>query len=96
MLHGIGDTLEQVHETATSIAAAVEEQRGAMQEIARNVVEAACGTDAVTRSIREVQAGASRTGGASAEVPDQASALARGADAPRREVAALLAGIRAA
>ena len=61
-IQSIGSTIEQVHEIATTIAAAAEEQQSATFEIARSVSQAATGTERVTHSIGTVQDAATRTG----------------------------------
>ena len=43
-IKSIGKTIGEINEIATTIAAAVEEQGAATQEIARNVQQAAAGT----------------------------------------------------
>ncbi|TXN33824.1 methyl-accepting chemotaxis protein, partial [Methylobacterium sp. WL7] len=46
----IGGPIEQVHGIALGVAAAVEQQQVATQEIARSIAEAASGTRAVTET----------------------------------------------
>lgn len=64
----IGDTINELREIATTVAAAVEEQGAATSEIARNVEEASHGTTEVTRNIRAVSEGANDTGASANEV----------------------------
>jgi len=54
----IGGTISQISEISSTIAAAVEEQGAATQEIARNVGEAAKGTAQVANNITDVNRGA--------------------------------------
>ena len=61
-IEGIGTTILEVSETATAIAAAVEEQHAATQDIAGNVHRAADGTDNVRQGILKVSTNAERTG----------------------------------
>src|SRR5712691_2486164 len=71
----ISGTIDRVSEIASAIAVAVEEQGLAIQEIARNVEQAACGTGQVATSIVEVNREASATGAASADVLTSAQSL---------------------
>jgi methyl-accepting chemotaxis protein len=74
----------------------MEEQGAATQEIARNVQQAAQGTQVVTGSILDVKHGAGETGSASAQVLPAARELARHSEDLGREVDGFLSGIRAA
>ena len=58
-----------------AIAAAVEEQGAATQEISRNVQQAARGTHEVSANITDVQRGANETGAASSQVLSAAQSL---------------------
>ena len=58
---------------ATSIAAGVEEQGAATQEIVRNVSQAAMGTGEVTHNIAGVAGAAEETGAAASQVLGAAS-----------------------
>ena len=60
-----------------TIAAAVEEQGAATQEIARNVQQAATGTSQVATNITDVNRGAAETGSASTQVLASAQSLAK-------------------
>ena len=64
----IGDTIGRMSEISSTIAAAVEEQGAATQEISRNIQHAALGTSEVSSNIANVQRGASETGSASSQV----------------------------
>lgn len=96
VIQGIGGMLGEMHHSSTSIAAAVEEQQAAMQEIARNIAQAASGTNVVTGSIAHVQQDARGTGEAATNVLATAAELSRGAGDLRREVERFLAEMRAA
>ena len=72
----IGGTIERLSEIASTIAAAVEEQGAATQEISRNVQQAAQGTQQVSSNIVNVQRGATETGSASSKVLSAARSLA--------------------
>ena len=57
----IGGIIAQMHEISTTLASAVEEQTATMQEIARNVAEAAVGESQVTENITSVAQAAKST-----------------------------------
>jgi methyl-accepting chemotaxis protein len=61
-------TIARINEISAAIAAAVEQQTAATQEIARNVEAAAHGTQAVSKNISEVKTAAKETGSASDSV----------------------------
>ena len=92
----IGGTIEQVHGIALGVAAAVEEQQLATQEIARSVSEAASGTRAVTDTMALVLGAARETGVSAAEVLDAAADIARRSNGLGGEVAGFVAQVRAA
>jgi methyl-accepting chemotaxis protein len=74
----------------------MEEQGAATQEIARNVQQAAQGTQLVTGNILDVKRGAGETGSAAAQVLAAAQELARHSEDLGREVDSFLSGVRAA
>ena len=92
----ISDRIGEISQVTTSIAAAVEEQGAATQEIVRNVAQAACGTSEVTQNITGVAHAAEQTGGATAQVLTSAADLAAQSDALNRQVGRFLATVRAA
>jgi methyl-accepting chemotaxis protein len=92
----IGDTIRRVSEIAATIAAAVEEQGAATQEISRNVQEAAKGTTEVAVNIVSVNRGAGETGSASAQVLSSAQSLSSESSHLKIEVAKFLETVRAA
>jgi len=59
---GIGNTISRIHEISATIAAAVEEQGAATNEIARNVALASAGTSEVSNNIVSVHEVARETG----------------------------------
>jgi methyl-accepting chemotaxis protein len=63
-IKGIGGIIGEVSEVATAIAAAVEQQGAATQEITRSTQQAAQGTNAVSDNVAGVLAGADATGAA--------------------------------
>jgi methyl-accepting chemotaxis protein len=92
----IGGTIERLSEIASTIAAAVEEQGAATQEISRNVQQAAAGTQQVSSNITDVQRGASETGSASSQVLSAAQSLASDSTRLKSEVGKFLEAVRAA
>ncbi len=81
---------------SSTIAAAVEEQGAATQEISRNVQQAAQGTQQVSSNITDVQQGASETGSASTQVLSAAQSLSSDSNRLRLEVGKFLNTVRAA
>jgi methyl-accepting chemotaxis protein len=92
----IGSTIGRISEIAGAIAAAVEEQGAATQEIARNVGQAAKGTASVATNISDVNRGAAETGTASGRVLSSAQSLTGESNRLRTEVENFLAKVRAA
>jgi len=95
-IRSIGQTIGRVSEIATGVAAAVEQQGAATQEIARNVLQASTGTSEVSANIAGVSQAASETGASSTEVLNAAAELVRISDALRNEVDGFVIRIRAA
>ena len=90
------DTNREISDVAASIAAAVEEQGAATQEIVRNVSQASTGTGAVTANIAGVAGAAEETGAAASQVLASASELSRQSEHLGAEVSRFLSGVRAA
>jgi aerotaxis receptor len=78
----IGHTLGEVAQVAVSVAAAIEEQTAATQEIARNVAESGAAVQEVTARIGEVSSEAQTTG-------DQAGQLRAISDKVATDIASL-------
>ncbi|CAN5404687.1 HAMP domain-containing methyl-accepting chemotaxis protein [soil metagenome] len=95
-IKGIGGTIAEVSEVATAIAAAVEEQGAATQEITRNTQQAAQGTQDVSDNIAGVTEGADATGASAQNVRLAADALGVQAQQLRAQVNDFLGKIRAA
>jgi methyl-accepting chemotaxis protein len=93
---GITGRIRELSGVANAIAAAVEEQGAATQEIVRNVAEAAMGTGQVTENIATVARAAEETGAASSQVLASASDLTRQSAQLDGEVRRFLATVRAA
>jgi methyl-accepting chemotaxis protein len=92
----IGDTIARMSEISSTIAAAVEAQGAATQEISRNIQHAANGTSEVSANIGDVQRGAGETGAASAQVHSAAQSLSQESHRLKSEVARFLDSVRAA
>ena len=93
---GIAGIIADVSDIAAAIAIAIDEQRAATAEIASSATHAALGTQNVTATIADVNAGAEEAGIAAALVLDASGELSREADALNREVRTFLAAVRAA
>jgi len=76
-IEGITRTIARVEEIAAAIAAAVEEQGAATQEISRSVQQAAHGTTEVSTNVVGVSTAARETGAASTQVLQAADHLAK-------------------
>ncbi|AWM06051.1 methyl-accepting chemotaxis protein [Bradyrhizobium symbiodeficiens] len=95
-IRDISHTIEKLSEISATIAAAVEEQGAATQEISRNVQQAAEGTHQVSSNITDVQRGASETGSASSQVLSAAQMLSGDSNRLKIEVGRFLDTVRAA
>jgi methyl-accepting chemotaxis protein len=92
----ISGTIGRLSEIAAVIAAAIEEQGAATQEITRNVQQAAIGSTQVATSIADVNRGAGDTGSASSQVLASAQMLSNENKRLKAEVVKFLATVRAA
>jgi methyl-accepting chemotaxis protein len=92
----ISGTIGRVSEISTAIAAAVEEQGAATQEISRNVQQAALGTTQVASNIAGVNKGASDSGIASSQVLSSAQLLSIESTRLKQEMDKFLTTVRAA
>jgi methyl-accepting chemotaxis protein len=92
----ISGTIGRISQIAATIAATVEQQGAATQEIARNVGEAARGTTQVATSVTDVNLGAAETGSASAQVLSSAQSLSAESNHLRSAVDKFLSTLRAA
>ena len=93
---GITGRIREIDGMATGIAAAVEQQGAATQEIVRNVAQAAQGTSAVTGNISGVARASEETGAAATQVLASASELSRQSEHLSAEVSRFLSSVRAA
>jgi methyl-accepting chemotaxis protein len=95
-IRNISNTISQINEVTTAIAAAVEQQGAATREIARNIQHAAGGTSEVSSNIIGVSTASAEAGSAASEVLNASGALRREADVLRSEIDAFLSNIRVA
>ncbi|WP_343866888.1 methyl-accepting chemotaxis protein [Caenispirillum bisanense] len=95
-IENFAETIRSIEDISTAIAAATEEQDAAMQEIARNIAQAAGGTQEVTNNIEGVSAAARESGAAAGTVLHSSEALGREAAQLRHQVEEFLTQIRAA
>jgi methyl-accepting chemotaxis protein len=95
-IRNIGQTIDEINQVTTAIAAAVEQQGTATREIARNIQQAAGGTSEVSSNIAGVSSASSEAGAAAAEVLSASATLRHEADMLRAEIDAFLSNIRAA
>jgi methyl-accepting chemotaxis protein len=95
-IKGIGGIIGEVNEVATAIAAAVEQQGAATQEITRSTQQAAQGTKNVSDNIVGVSAGADAAGAAAQNVKTASEMLGAQTEQLRGQVDAFLGKIRAA
>ncbi|MGA3002260.1 MAG: methyl-accepting chemotaxis protein [Acetobacteraceae bacterium] len=95
-IQGITETIGRVDDTATSIAAAVEQQNAATQEIARSVSQAAEATQEVTGNIGGVSRAAGETGLAANRVLTAARELSGNGTLLERQLEEFLREVRVA
>jgi methyl-accepting chemotaxis protein len=95
-IRNIGNTIGEINEVTTAIAAAVEEQGTATREIARNIQHAAGGTSEVSSNIVGVSTASAEAGSAATEVLSASGTLRHETDVLRSEIDAFLSNIRAA
>jgi methyl-accepting chemotaxis protein len=88
--------ISEIAEVNTVIAAAVEQQQAAAHEIARNVQNAAAGTQEITSTTVGVSQAAGETGTASRQVLSASRALSQEAESLRGVVETFLSGVRTA
>ncbi len=92
----IGTVINQLEQTSTAIAAAMEEQGATTQEVARNVTEAASGTQEVSTSIAGVTQASQEAGTASSQVTSASAELSKQSELMKSEVQKFVAQVRAA
>lgn len=92
----IMETIRQISDVSGTIAAAVEEQQAATQEIARNVQQAAQVTQEVSSNITDVHRSATDTGAAAHQVLGTAGTLSSQAEMLKSKVEVFLSAVKAA
>ncbi|GJE71155.1 methyl-accepting chemotaxis protein [Methylorubrum podarium] len=95
-ISGITSRIRDIDSTAASIAAAVEQQSAATQEIVRNVAQAASGTNEVTSSVTGVAQASEETGNAASHLLSAASELSQQSEHLNTEVSRFLQTVRTA
>ena len=95
-VRGISETIGRISEIASTVAAAVEQQGAATNEIANNVQQAARGTAQVTENIASVSTAAQETGIASTQMLASADELSKRGEELKTQVDHFLARVRAA
>ncbi|MFC3229074.1 methyl-accepting chemotaxis protein [Marinibaculum pumilum] len=96
VIQGIGRTIGTISDHATSIAAAVEQQGAATQEISRSVQEAAGSSAQVTAGMGQLSRNATETGEAGGRMLDVARDLSRQSERMTQLVDGFLGQMRAA
>ncbi|MBC7953842.1 MAG: MCP four helix bundle domain-containing protein [Rhodospirillaceae bacterium] len=92
----ITTVIAEINEMSSAIAGAVEEQGAAMQEVVRNVEEAAAGTREVAANICQVVEAANSTGQMASEARSAAGFLTEESDRLQGSVENFLSGVKAA
>ncbi|MEH2472782.1 methyl-accepting chemotaxis protein [Nitrobacteraceae bacterium AZCC 2161] len=95
-IRNIGQTIAEINDVSSAIAAAVEQQGAATREIARNIQHAAGGTSEVSSNIVGVSEASLQAGTAANDVLGASGDLRREADILRDEIDVFLSNIRAA
>jgi len=94
-IQSIGLTIGEMNEIARAVAATVQEQAAAAQEITRGTQQAAIGTSTLSGTIAGVSQGAGETGTAAVEVVTSAGAVGDQAALLRAEISSFLASMAA-
>ncbi|WP_338824604.1 HAMP domain-containing methyl-accepting chemotaxis protein [Bradyrhizobium septentrionale] len=95
-IRSVVDVITEIDQIGTAIAAAIEEQGSATQEISRSVQEAARGTQEVNSNISGVQRAADDTGAAATQVLGAAEQLSTQSKDLAGQVNRFLSDVRAA
>ena len=90
----VSGIISEIDSIAASIAAAVEEQSAATQEVAQNIDQASSGTQKVTSNINGINEAVSQTGAEADLILKGANDMASQSDVLKQEVNAFLANIR--
>ncbi|MCM8739089.1 methyl-accepting chemotaxis protein [Azospirillum sp. A1-3] len=92
----IGRTISRIDEITAMVAAAVEEQSAATDEIARSINHASDAVQSIADTVVSVDDAVNRTGSAAAQVVDATRALSQRSENLSDDIDRLLGGIRAA
>jgi methyl-accepting chemotaxis protein len=95
-IRNVVSVITEIEQIGQAIAAAIEQQGSATREIARNVQEAAHGTQHVTSNISGVQQAANDTGAAASQVLGAAEELSQQSEDLAAQLHRFLADVRAA
>jgi len=95
-IRNVVDVITEIDQIGSAIAAAINEQGSATKEIARNIQQAANGTQDVTSNISGVQQAATDAGAAATEVLGAAEQLSQQSKDLASQVNGFLADVRAA
>lgn len=95
-LKDIKSSIENISNASSTIAAAVEEQSASTNEIARNIISAAQGTEVISNNLSEVLVSSSQAESSSKQVLEASKMLSRQAEQLNIEVDDFLKTIRAA
>jgi len=95
-IRGIIDTIVEINNIASAVAAAVEEQGAATKEISRNVGEAAMGTQVVSSNILGISGATTETREAASRMLGAATNLSAQTDSLAGEVRQFIASTKAA
>jgi methyl-accepting chemotaxis protein len=93
-IQAITGTITRINEISTTVAAAVEEQGAATQEISRNIQQAAAGTQEVASNIVGVAQASEDTSAGSAQVLSAAGELAKNGERLKHDVSSFLKEVR--
>ncbi|WP_282608759.1 methyl-accepting chemotaxis protein [Pelagibius sp. Alg239-R121] len=94
-IRGIGEIVDQMDETVSTISGTVQQQGAATREIASSVASTAQGTESVSSSIVEVRGVVRETGSSAHHVLERAQELMKSSSSLRSEVAAFIEEVRA-
>ncbi|MBR0642878.1 methyl-accepting chemotaxis protein [Plastoroseomonas hellenica] len=95
-VRGIADAVSRIGQYTGAIAAAVEQQGSATQEIARNAAGAAAGTQAASEAAQEVAAAMAQAGGSVGALREATGGIAAQGEALQRELAQVVRQLQAA
>jgi methyl-accepting chemotaxis protein len=95
-IKGIGAIIDKMSEIATTVASAIAQQGAATAEIARNIQQAAAGTQNVSDNIVGVSNAANQSGETASDVLESSGGPAAESEALSNEVGRFLARIKAA